>query len=95
MKPPTVLIVDPNPQDMATHAAILEEGRYTVLQATGVAEAVAILARHRGKLVVLSELSIGGDCGHQFLKDTLKKYPFLPFIFMATSPPWWPPRTRP
>ena len=87
MKPPTVLIVDSNPQDLAKHAAILEEGRYTVLQATGVAEAVAILARHRGKLVVLSDLSIGGDCGHQFLKDTLKKYPFLPFSFIAASPP--------
>ena len=87
MKPPTVLIVDSNPQDLATHAAILEEGRYTVLQATGVAEAAAILARHRGKLVVLSELSIGGDCGHKFLKETLKKYPFLPFSFIATSPP--------
>jgi signal transduction histidine kinase len=87
MKPPAVLIVDSNPQDMATHAAILEEGRYTVLQATGVEEAVAILARHRGKLIVLSELSIGGDCGHQFLKDTLKKYPFLPFSFIAASPP--------
>ena len=87
MKPPPVLIVDSNTQDLATHAAILEEGRYTVLQATGVAEAAAILARHRGKLVVLSELSIGGDCGHKFLKETLKRYPFLPFSFIASSPP--------
>jgi len=87
MKSPTVLIVDSNPQDLAKHAAILEEGRYPVLRAAGVPEALAILARHRGKLVVLSELNIGGDCGHQFLKDTLKKYPFLPFTFIASSPP--------
>jgi signal transduction histidine kinase len=87
MKPPSVLIVDSNPQDLATHAAILEEAHYTVLQATGVAEAVAILARHRGKLVVLSGLSVGGESGLKFLDDTLRKYPFLPFIFTATSPP--------
>jgi signal transduction histidine kinase len=87
MKPPAVLIVDPNPRDMAKHAAILTEARYTVLQATGFPEAAAILTRHRGRLVVLSTLTAGDESGHQFLKDTLKKYPFLPFIFTATSPP--------
>jgi signal transduction histidine kinase len=87
MKPPTVLIVDSDPRDLAKHAAILAEARYTVLQATGYPEAAAILSRHRGRLVVLSFLSAGNESGHQFLKDTLKKYPFLPFIFTATSPP--------
>ena len=87
MKLPPVLIVDTNPQDLAEHAAILAESRYTVLQATGYPEAAAILTRHRGRLVVLSSLSAGNESGHQFLKDTLKKYPFLPFIFTATSPP--------
>ena len=87
MKSPTVLIVDSDPQDLAKHAAILAEARYTVLQATGYPEAAAILTRHRGRLVVLSELKAGNENGHQFLKDTLKKYPFLPFIFIATSPP--------
>jgi len=87
MKPPTVLIVDSNPRDLAKIAAILEEGRYTVLQATAYPEAAEILTRHRGRLVVLSELKMGNENGHQFLKDTLKKYPFLPFTFIATSPP--------
>ena len=87
MKSPTVLIIDSGPQERAKHAAILAEGRYTVLQATGFPEAAAILSRHRGRLVVLSELEVGNEFGHQFLKDTLKKYPFLPFIFMAASPP--------
>jgi signal transduction histidine kinase len=87
MKHPTVLIVDPNSRDMAKHAAILTESHYTVLQATGFPEAAAILARHHGRLVVLSNLTAGDECGHQFLKDTLKKYPFLPFIFTAASPP--------
>jgi signal transduction histidine kinase len=87
MKSPTVLIIDSDPRELAKHAEILAEGRYTVLKATGFPEAAAILSRHRGRLVVLSELEVGNEFGHQFLKDTLKKYPFLPFIFMATSPP--------
>ena len=87
MKPPTVLIVDSDPRDLAKHAAILTEARYTVLQASGFPEAVAILARHRGKLIVLSDLNVGGESGLKFLDDTLRKYPFLPFIFTATSPP--------
>ncbi|MDA8177986.1 MAG: sensor histidine kinase [Desulfobacteria bacterium] len=87
MKPPTVLIVDSDPREMAKLAAILTEARYTVQQATGYPEAAGILARHRGRAVVLSSLSAGNEDGHQFLKDTLKKYPFLPFIFMAASPP--------
>jgi signal transduction histidine kinase len=87
MKSPTVLIVDSNPRDLAKTAEILSAARYTVLQASGYPEAVEIIAKHRGKLVVLSALSEGNDSGHQFLKDTLKKYPFLPFIFTATSPP--------
>ncbi|TSA00337.1 MAG: response regulator [Deltaproteobacteria bacterium] len=87
MKPPTVLIVDSNPEDLAKYAGILEEARYTVLQAAGYTEAAAILARHRGRLVVLSSLSDGNESGHRFLVDTLKKYPFLPFTFTATAPP--------
>jgi signal transduction histidine kinase len=87
MKSPTVLIVDSNARDLAKHAAILENGRYTVLHATGCKEAVDILAAHRGKLVVLSDLTIGGECGLKFLDDTVRKYPFLTFTFLASAPP--------
>lgn len=87
MKSPTVLIVDSNRRDLARLAAILEEARYKVLQATRCAEAVGILARHRGKLVVLSDLSVDGECGLRFLDDTLRKYPSLTFTFLASSPP--------
>ncbi len=86
MNPPPVLIVDSDPRDLAKHAAILTEARYTVLQATGIPEAVGILARHRGKLIVLSDLSVGGECGLNFLDDILRKYPFLPFTFLASAP---------
>jgi signal transduction histidine kinase len=87
MKPPPVLIVDSNPRDLAEIAGILEKARYTVLQSTKCTESIEIIAGHRGKLVVLSDLSVDGECGHRFLDDTLRKYPFLPFIFIADSPP--------
>ncbi len=87
MNPPPVLIVDSDPRDLAKHAAILTEARYTVLQATGTPEAVSILARHRGKLIVLSDLRVGGECGLNFLDDTLRKYSFLTFTFLASAPP--------
>ena len=87
MKSPTVLIVDSDPQDLAMHAAILSEARYTVHQASGLAEASAILSKHRGRLVVLCELMPGGESGLAFLDESLKKYPFTPFSFLASSPP--------
>jgi len=87
MKQPTVLIVDSDPKELAMHSAILSEARYTVHKATGLAEASGILSRHQGRLVVLSELAPGGDSGLAFLKESLKKYPFTPFSFLAFSPP--------
>ena len=43
MKPPPILIVHSDPRDLAKLAAILTEGRYNVLQATGYPEAAASL----------------------------------------------------
>jgi DNA-binding NtrC family response regulator len=87
MKHPTVLIVDSDPRELAKHAAILSEARYVVHKATGLAEASGILSKHRGRLVVLCELTPGGESGLAFLKDSLKKYPFTPISFLAASPP--------
>ncbi len=87
MKQPTVLIVDSDPQELAMHSAILSEARYTVHKASGLAEASGILSKHQGRLVVLSELTPGGESGLAFLKESLKKYPFTPFSFLAFSPP--------
>ena len=87
MKQPTVLIVDSDPQELAMHSAILSEARYTVHKASGLAEAYGILSKHQGRLVVLSELTPGGESGLAFLKESLKKYPFTPFSFLAFSPP--------
>ncbi|MFA6146808.1 MAG: ATP-binding protein [bacterium] len=87
MKLPTILIVDSDPRDLAKHAALLSEARYTVHTASSLAEAAGILAKHQGRLVVLSELMPGDGCGLTFLKESLKKYPFITFSFLASSPP--------
>lgn len=87
MKQPTVLIVDSDPRALAKYAAILSEARYVVHKAGGLAEASGILSSQHGRLVVLSELTPGGESGLAFLKDSLKKYPFTPFSFLASSPP--------
>ncbi len=87
MKSPTVLIVDSNPRDLANYSAVLTEARYPVLQAAECPEAAEILTRHRGRLVVLSDLRVGEACGLKFLDDTLRKYPFLTFTFLASAPP--------
>ena len=87
MKNLSILLIDSAPADLQETSRILSEARYTVHTASDYTEAAAILTRHVGRLVVLSELTVGNEFGHQFLIDTLKKYPFLPFIFIATSPP--------
>ncbi len=86
MKLPAVLIVDSEPRDLAKYAAILAEARYTVLRATGYSEAQGIFTRHGGKLVVLSDLNMGGECGLEFLEGALRTYPFMPFTFLASAP---------
>jgi len=65
---------------------VLSKARYIVYRAGGYSEASAILKKHRGKLVVLSELAANGESGLEFLRDTLRAYPFLPFTFLSSSP---------
>jgi signal transduction histidine kinase len=87
MKPPGVLIVDSDARERAKYASVLSKARYTVHKAAGCSEALGILEKHRGKLIVLSELDLNGESGLQFLEGTLRKYPLLPFTFFASSPP--------
>ena len=82
-----VLLVDPDRKEREKNARVLSEARYTVYQASACGEAAETLKRHRGRLVVISELNAGRDCGLRFLSETLKKYPYIPFTFLSTSPP--------
>jgi signal transduction histidine kinase len=87
MKTPAVLVIDSAPADLKEISRLLTDARYTVHSAADFPDAAAVVARYCGKLVVLSELKAGNECGHEFLTATLKKYPFLPFTFIADSPP--------
>jgi len=82
-----VLIVDSDLKEREKNARVLSDARYTVHQASGFGEASEIIKRHRGRLVLLSELATGGDGGLNFLSETLRKFPFLPFTFLASDPP--------
>ncbi|MGE5700182.1 MAG: hypothetical protein ACM31N_09000, partial [Deltaproteobacteria bacterium] len=66
---------------------ILSGEKYSVTAVDDFAKAAAYLRRARGKTVVLSELSVGRQSGLAFLEDTLRKYPDVPFTFVAKSPP--------
>jgi signal transduction histidine kinase len=86
MKQIGVLLIDSDRAEREKYAKDLTEARYTVLQAERWDVAEAILKRYRGRLAVLSELSVDGKSGLDFLKQVLLKYPFLPFTFLAASP---------
>lgn len=82
-----VLLIDPDRAEREKNARILSEARYTVFQADTFAAATSLLKRHRGRMVVLSALAADGGCGLDFLAKTLLKFPFIPFTFLAESPP--------
>jgi signal transduction histidine kinase len=86
MKTQRVLIVDGNQADLEKHSAAISGAGYTVLKPGGCAEAAGILARYRGKVIVLSGLSSKEGSGIDFLKETLKAYPSLPFTVLVSSP---------
>src|SRR5512139_2881311 len=82
-----VLLIDSDRVEREKNARVLSEARYTVFQAEGWEEATSTLKKHRGRMAVLSELSADGGCGLDFLAKTLLKFPFIPFTFLAESPP--------
>jgi signal transduction histidine kinase len=86
MKPPRLLIVDDDPKALQRYGKVLSDARYAVDRARGYAEGSGIVRKRRGQIVVLSELSANGESGLDFLDDTLRAYPSLPFTFVAASP---------
>jgi len=65
---------------------MLSEARYAVLAARDCAGAAGILKKHRGKVAILADLSVNGECLVAFMKKTLMEYPFIPFLFLVSSP---------
>jgi signal transduction histidine kinase len=86
MKTRRVLIIDNDPGELEKHSRILSEARFSVLAAGNCAEADGILKRFRGRATILSGLSVDGECMVAFMKKTLAEYPFIPFLFLVSSP---------
>lgn len=82
-----VLLIDDDPGFRRETEAILAERNYSVLTAADFGRAGGVLAQHRGRMAVLSELNVSGGSGIAFLGETLKKYPNVPFTFLSDSPP--------
>lgn len=82
-----VLLIEDEPALRKETEATLRRAKYSVKPASGFGEAGEILRKAGGEMVVLSELSVGGESAVKFLKDTLRRYPQVPFILLAKSPP--------
>lgn len=82
-----VLLIDDDPAFLRETEAVLTRHRYSVVTADDFHKAAGWLTRYRGRMIVLSELHAAGQSGIGFLKDTLRKYPHVPFTFLASSPP--------
>ena len=81
-----ILLIDDDTAFLAQSEKTLSREGYTVTAMTDFEKAAAILHRQKGKTAVLSELSVGKKCGLDFLKDTLRQFPHLPFTFLSKSP---------
>ena len=86
MKSLRILIVDGDQKFLAEAAEALTRDKYSVTAVADFNEAAAHIRSVKGKAIILSELNIGRKSGLVFLKDTLSKYPDLPFTFVTTSP---------
>ncbi|MBI5575811.1 MAG: response regulator [Deltaproteobacteria bacterium] len=81
-----VLIVDDDPKFLAQAQETLKNEKYDVTAVSNFDDAADHLRKVKGKTIILSELRAGKGCGFEFLRDTLRRYPDLPFTFLSTSP---------
>lgn len=86
MKSLRVLLLDDDPKFLAQMEETLSREKYSVTIATDFEVAAAAIRRVRGRTIVLSGLKVGGKHSISFLKETLKKYPQVPFTFLSTHP---------
>jgi two-component system, sensor histidine kinase and response regulator len=81
-----VLLVDDDPEFLGRAEGLLAREKYTVATAADLERAAGYLQQVRGRAVVLCELSLAGRSTLVFLKETLRKYPHIPFTVLAGSP---------
>jgi signal transduction histidine kinase len=86
MKILRVLLVDDDPAFLDFAGRTLTEAKYSVSFVSDLEEAAAALEGFKGKAVVLSDLNVKKHPALEFLRESLKKYPYVPFTLLAQSP---------
>ncbi len=86
MKTLRVLLVDDDPAFLDFAGRMLTEAKYSVSSVSDLEEAAAALEGFKGKAVVLSDLNVNNRSALEFLRESLKKYPHVPFTLLAQSP---------
>lgn len=82
-----VLLIDDDPGSRKETEETLRAAKYPVNTAADFEKGWEILRKGGGKSVVLSELTVGGESALEFLRKSLRRYPQVPFILLAESPP--------
>ncbi len=86
MKILRVLLVDDDPAFLDFAGRTLTDAKYSVSSVSDLEEAAAALEGFKGKAVVLSDLNVKKHPALEFLRESLKKYPHVPFTLLAHSP---------
>ncbi|MGB6411303.1 MAG: response regulator, partial [Candidatus Deferrimicrobiaceae bacterium] len=86
MKILRVLLVDDDPTFLDFAGRTLTDARYSVSTVSDLEAAAATLEGFKGKAVVLADLKVKKHPALEFLRESLKKYPHVPFTLLAHSP---------
>jgi len=81
-----VLLVDDDPEFLEFANGTLSRAKYSVSSISDLEAAAVALERFKGKAVVLSDLNVNNQSALVFLRESLKKYPNVPFTLLARSP---------
>ncbi len=82
-----VILIDGDPAFLREASDILTVARYSVNAVSDFAAAENHLRAAKGRAVVVSELSIGGESALAFMVRMLRAYPHAPFTLLASQPP--------
>lgn len=86
-RPPTILVVDDEPQLVDLIASFLRKTGYEVLEAETPADAISLCAEADWPIdLVVSDFNMPGLNGIQLAKNLRSIRPNLQFIFMSASP---------
>lgn len=86
MKILRVILVDDDPEFLNFTNATLTAAKYSVSPVSDLDAAAAALEGFKGKTIVLSDLNVNHRSALEFLKESLKKYPHVPFTLLARAP---------